>query len=164
MTIFNFISLKALGVNMDFTDFKILGYLNIFFLILFVLLNIGLLYTEYLDRKYNNIESQQYLKSGLPELKKIAKQFVIGIGIVSGVITIKNEYRNQEEIAALKAKTIALLAKAAEDAKKATNKETSTNFIHKMNLANINNNISDYLDKDKKSSKIRETIKERKVQ
>jgi len=57
------------------------------------------LYIEYLDRKSLNIKNPvSQHKSGLsPELKRIARQTAVGIGILSGVIIIKNEFINQEK-------------------------------------------------------------------
>lgn len=66
---------------MGLTDFSFLFCLKVIFFILFIIVNICLLYCEYQDRKYNN-KYASHLKSGiLPELKKIAKDFVYATGV-----------------------------------------------------------------------------------
>jgi hypothetical protein len=53
----------------------------------------------------------------IPELKRIAKQTIVGIGFLSGYITIKIEYLNGVSIGTLKATIQEVLAKSAEEAK-----------------------------------------------
>jgi len=78
----------------------------------------------------------------IPDLKRIAKQTVVGLDILSGKITVKNEYFSQEQRAATKAKIQAILANSAEEARKASDEKISTNFNNKMNLHNISNSYN----------------------
>jgi len=76
----NFISLNSIWFSLGVTDFSFLLCLKLIFFIIFILLNIVLLYIEYLDRKYNNkYYPDSHLKAGLsPELQKFAKQVIVG--------------------------------------------------------------------------------------
>jgi len=92
MTNYSFNSIK---LNFGSTELSFLFFLKIIFFILFILLNIGLIYSEYLDKKQkstNNSPARSHLQAGIsPELRRISGQFLAGIGGAASVIAIKNE-------------------------------------------------------------------------
>lgn len=137
---------------MGITDFSLIFCLKLIFFIIFIFLNICLFYTEYLDRKFTNIKNPDtHLKSGLtPELQRIAKNVLAGIGLISGFITIKNEFKTQQELEEVRAHAQAILAQAAEDTKKAATTQTANNFIHKLHITNIQNSFSDVVNASEK--------------
>lgn len=129
-------------------------------------MKIVLLYIEYLNKKYTNkYNPDTHLKSGsVPELKRIAKQFIISIGVLSSGITLKNEYMQQETTASIKEKARAIGDKAAEEAKKTESDSTAKNFINRLNLTNISQSQTILDETAKEESEIRKAIKERRVQ
>ena len=90
-------SLNTLWISLGLTGFSFLSCLKIIFFLIFIFLNIFLFYIESLDRKYKNINNpESHLKSSpVPELIKISNSVIIGIGVLSGIITIRNEYKHQ---------------------------------------------------------------------
>jgi hypothetical protein len=153
---------------MGLTEFSFLFCLKLIILIIYILLNICLLYTEYLEikskKKYN---PDTHLKSSLvPELKRIAKNFIISVGVISSTITVKNEYVKQETKATLKEQVRAALAlaRAEEEAKKTKNEETANNFIHKLNITNISQSYAIEEEAEEEESELKKAIKERRVQ
>jgi hypothetical protein len=56
------------------------------------MLNIFLLYLESKDKEHNNPPALYLKSSPIPELKQIGKYLGYGIGLLSGYITIKNEW------------------------------------------------------------------------
>ena len=156
-------SLNSLWISLGITEFSFLFCLKVVFFILFIILNICLIYTEYLDIKYKNKHyPDSHMKSGMtPELQRIAKQVIMTVGLISGFITIKNEVNqsSREEIAALAAKLNSTLAQAAEDTKKAASQQTSTNFIQKMNITNIQNSFTGLVENAETESALMKAIK-----
>ena len=86
---------KLLSLNwnwnsLDITELSFVGFLKIIFFIFFIILNICLLYSEYLDKKYNykdNSGSHCYMQSGTGaggrgavDLKKVASYFIVVAG------------------------------------------------------------------------------------
>jgi uncharacterized membrane protein len=107
------------------TEFSFSYCLKIFFLLIFIFFNIFLIYIESKDKK----KSALHCGPG-PEMKKLAHNVVIAIGVISGLLTIKNEYNNQAKIASdLAAKTAEIsslqekLAKQAEKFQEDISKE-----------------------------------------
>ena len=102
-----------------------------------------------------------------PDLKSLIQRAALAIGGLSGVITIKNEYKNQdnlaEKLAEKAAELQALEEKFAEAAKQATNERTVLNFIHKLHLTRIKNEVSILVGLEKERSEILERVKERNV-
>jgi hypothetical protein len=81
-------------LSVPISEFSYSGILKINFLIIFVLLNIGLLYTEYLDIKYYSRHNtdKSILKAGLAPaeirlLKNYGGYFVGALGLISSIIT-----------------------------------------------------------------------------
>jgi hypothetical protein len=77
---------------MGVTEFSFLFCLKVAFFIAFISLNVFLFYIEFIEnKKINNHDS--HMKSGLVvDYKRIASQFAMGIGVVSSIIAVKNEY------------------------------------------------------------------------
>lgn len=151
---------------MGISGFTFIGLLQIIFFIIFVLLNIGLLYLEYLDRKHTNKDnSESYLKSGMsPELQKIAKHFIVSVVILSSVITVKNEIKDQQKEAALRAEAEAALAKAVEEAKRISKEKGVENFYHRLHGYSIKNSFDKLKRNQEEQSELIKAIKERNVQ
>jgi hypothetical protein len=57
----------------------------------FIFLNIYFYYLESLEAT-NPTSPESHYKSGMPELKRALKNFIIGIGLLSSAITVKNEF------------------------------------------------------------------------
>ena len=69
-------------------EFSFLKFLKIIFIILFILLNIGLLYFEYLNNKNNIV----VIKNGISnDIKKIASGILAAASGYSAYITITND-------------------------------------------------------------------------
>jgi hypothetical protein len=85
-------------VYLGISEYSYSGILKIIFLIIFVLLNIGLLYTEYLDIKYYRRPNtdKSILKSGMAPteirlLKNYGGYFVGALGLISSRITVMDK-------------------------------------------------------------------------
>jgi hypothetical protein len=72
----------------------------------------------------------------MPELKKAAKQFIVGIGLLSSGLTINNTFTKPEsEIEKQKREAAAAqIKKAEETAKEATDARTANNLTNKMHI------------------------------
>jgi hypothetical protein len=156
-------------MSLGLTEFSILSCLKLIFFLIFIFLNIFLFYTESLDRKYKNINLESHLQSGLgPEFIKLSHRAVLVIGVLSSIITIKNEYNNHVNLAAKLAEKVAevksLEEKLVETAKQATNERTALNFIHKLHMTRIKNDVSILIQCEEERSEILERVKERNVE
>lgn len=160
--------LNTICVSIGLTEFSFLFCLKLIFFIIFIFLNICLLYTEYLDRKHTNINinnPESCLKSGMsPELQKIAKKFVIGIGVIAALITIKNEVTDQNKKEILRSALEKAITEAKEEAKKAATQELRIKFAQKMQLTNINNSMHQVRAYEEEESALRKALKEKKVE
>jgi phage-related protein len=78
-----YVSLNSIWVSLGITDLSFLFSVKIIFFIVFVLLNICLFYIENLNTEYKNKNNpESHLKSGIsPEVKKIGKRVLIGVGL-----------------------------------------------------------------------------------
>jgi len=140
----NIFSLKNFGFSLGITNFSFIFCLKVIFFIIFIILNICLIYTEYLDRKYTNIKNpESHLKSGLtPELQRIAKKVIVGIGLLSGLITIKNEYKNKQDLEEIKAVRLQK-ERALSDVKKGIDRaESYSNDLSKESDGDDNKTLS----------------------
>jgi hypothetical protein len=148
---------------MGVTEFSFLFCLKVFFILAFFSLNILLLYTESLNNKYTK-NTDPHLKSGMiPEIKKIASEVAIVIGIFSGLVTLKTEYRNHEARAREYARAQSLLEKSEEATRRATTERTTNNFFHKLHVASINNSYADIVKSEKHESELKRLIRERNI-
>ena len=153
----NICSLNSIWISMGITEFSFffLFLINVFNIIF--LLNIFLVYIEYLDRKWqhtNNYNSDtdkvvqktsMHLKSGMPELKAVIRQIIIGIGMVGSGITIKNEVfpdSGEKARKAQEAESAQKLKEAEEKAKKLADAQIYFNLINNLNLTRIGNGQS----------------------
>ncbi len=151
-------SLILIWESTGITYFSILGFFKIIFLILFLLINLGLLYSEYLENK--NKDNPNYIKNGIgSELKKIATTFISAASLYSAFITIKNEHQKIEKEAEFRKE----ISKANEATKKISDEKTANNFSHRLNLERIEKDYNE-LDKIiKAKSELTKTIQEKKV-
>lgn len=79
------------------SDIRLLSFLKIILLILFLLVNLGLWYSEYLDNKIKS-EKLVFLKSGIGlDLKRVAKTFIGAAAAYSSYIAIINEHTSVVE-------------------------------------------------------------------
>ena len=128
-----------------FNFISFLGFLKILFLIIFILLNIGLLYSESLDAKHKN-KDISHMKSGIsPELKKLATYFISGVTIYASYIAIKNEHKDTAKEAKLleqkEAELKEFTEKALLEAKRATNARIANNFSNKLHIDGIHRSL-----------------------
>ena len=87
-------NLSYLGIN----ELSFLNFFKLLFLILFLLANACLLYSEYLENKHkDNLNS--FTKSGIGnEFKKFAGNALIALSAIASGITIKDEYNKRTQI------------------------------------------------------------------
>ena len=77
------------------TDLSFLRIFNVIFFILIIILNLGLLYSEYLDFKN---KKNDYVTAGVGnDIKKLSSILVAMISGVYGIITIKKEYDDRKK-------------------------------------------------------------------
>lgn len=148
------------------TNFSFIFCLKIIFFIFFIFLNIYLIYIEYLDRKYKNIHiPDSHLKSALgPELQRIVNKAIVGIGLLSSYIAIKNEYIHQQTLAIQKANSDEILNQVNNDLSKLNSQLIQTNINNKMNITRIKNSFAEVEGILDNESKIQKLIKEKNVQ
>ena len=139
---------------MTITYLSLLHFLKFTLLILFLLVNLVLLYYEYLDRKH----SPDYLIiGGIPsEIKKIASNFFIAISALSAGITIKEEYHKIKKVAETSNQEI-------DKNVNNNNKLIAENFRHKLNLANIVNSNEECKKLELEKSELQKTLNEKTV-
>jgi len=99
--------------------------------------------------------------SVIQELRKIAKETIVAIGLLSATVTLKNEYVKQEKKSTLKEQAQAILAKSEEDAKKVTSQQIANNFNQKLNIVNIKNSFAKVDEAGKEETALRQSIAER---
>ena len=135
MNLFNYNSnFSYLGI----TDLNFMGFLKIIFFILFIILNISLLYCEFKNlEKKNSSESPEYMQSSAPELKKIATYFLGGLSAAANFITINDHFQSKQE----KAIAQEALETVKEEVRKIANKHTATNFLHRLHVDSIDRMI-----------------------
>jgi len=126
------------------THLSFLFCLKLIFITLFILLNIFLLYIEFLDRKYNTNTTNTHLESGIPELRKVLKDMIVILSITSSVITVNNERIRRVEAAEAAKKQEEKqkelndkLEKTEKELAEATNEKTANAFFHRANISII---------------------------
>lgn len=128
------------SISIFITNISFIGSLKIIFFIFFVLLNIGLLYYEYLENKNKEkqgSETHTYKHAGpghTMEYKRIATNFFAAVGLLSSYITIKNEIIRTAKEAEYKE----VIANTAKAVKKISNEQSKNNFLQKMHFERIN--------------------------
>jgi len=149
-------------------DVSFLCFFKIIVLIFFILLNIGLIYTEYLQTKHKNRDyAQSHLKSGItPELKKIASNLIVGLGIFASGIAIKNEYFSQQEQANRDKREAALkaaLSEAKREISEIKNQTLATDFSNKLRIDRMQRNLDQESILKTKKSALMQAIEDRKA-
>jgi len=134
MKIFN---LNQLWYNLGLTEFSFLVFFKIIFLILFILLNLGLLYSEHLDNK--NKENFKYLKCGVSgEVKKILGSFLTAATAYSTYITIRNDSRDNKKLEEYQQYYL----KAKEETNKFKDVNLFNNLSHKLHYDSIDRSFN----------------------
>lgn len=129
-----FLSLNQLWNCIGITEFSFLNFLKIIFFITFILVNLSLLYLEYLDRENNNYDNDNVMQKGAGgDFKKICSVLVTGIGVYSALLTIKNEGEKNSNEQNLRN----IIDSAYNEVKKISDKSSSEKFIHKLNMDSI---------------------------
>lgn len=164
MMIFDVLSLNQIWVCVGITEFSFLTFLKILFFILFLLVNLGLLYSEYLDNI--NKDNSNYVldpqKNGIgSELKKIGGLFLATASGYSARITIKNELvvNNKEEEFRKEILYLKNEVKRVGDVKSGDN----YNFIQKMQFNGIERSFHNLDNIRKEKSDLMKVIEEKKV-
>lgn len=127
----NYLSLNQLWNCIGITEFSFLNFLKIIFFITFILVNLSLLYLEYLDRENNNYDNENVMQKGIGvEFKKICSALVTGIGVYSALLTIKNEGEKKSNEQNLKN----VYDSSFNAIKNLSDKKSSENFSNKLNI------------------------------
>jgi uncharacterized protein YlxW (UPF0749 family) len=106
------------------------------------------------------------MEAGIQTYKTIAKQFIIGIGMLYSIITVKNEYyklESYEEKRVRAQELLNTLNKQKEELKKLENEKAYNNFIQKMHLNRIESTHKKVMNHEKEQSELMKTIKEREI-
>ena len=97
----NFVSLNSVLSSIGLSNYSFSFCLKIFFLFIFIFLNFLFIYFDYLNK--TKIINNHLLKSGVNiNYKKLANQMAVGLSILAGVITLKNEVFDLEKSRKLK--------------------------------------------------------------
>lgn len=135
------------------------GCLKIIFFIFFILVNLGLLYSEYLDNK-NKDNFDYVLKNGIgSELKKIGGAFLLVASTYSTYITIKNEPVEKSKVEEFKKSIL----DSREEVKKVKDVNSANNFIHKLHLNSIERSHQNLDNIRKEKSDLIKALDEKKV-
>lgn len=133
------ISLNQIWACLGITDLSFLAFFKISFTIFFILINLGLLYSEFLDNK-NNIGPEPFIKMGVgSELKKIGYVFIASVSAYATYFTIKSEHAKQNDVEVLKN----ALKSAQDGSKRVADDQTSANFSQKLHWNTLERGISD---------------------
>jgi hypothetical protein len=124
--------------NLGITDFSFIHVLQIIFFVIFIILNICLVYIGYKNKKSSIKNKPEFLLSGpssnsiAPILRTYTGYFLASITALSGLITVKNEFDKWE-----------IQKKAIEEYKKNNEKLTSenTDLKTKSVIENLNNKL-----------------------
>lgn len=160
-------SLNSIWIDLGISQFSILFWIKVVFLFIFLALNIWFLYLEYLNSKHQQLINPKIAlqASTLPELQKIAKQVLFGLGGLGSIITIKNEVYDKIMLAKREAelqKYKEKLEDATVTAKKVTSARTAENLNTKWNLEGINKQIDIVVKYQEEETELRQLINENK--
>jgi hypothetical protein len=137
----NFFNLNQVWIYIGITEFSFLNFLKIIFFIAFLLVNLSLLYLEYLDKKNNNNnkEKTMVMQKGMgAEVKKICTSLITGLGVYSAILTIKNE--NRDRLREQKEREAFEIAQ--NEVRKLKDQNSSNNLIQRIHIDNINKNYN----------------------
>ena len=129
-------------------------------------MNIWLVYLEYLDKKSKIKENSEYLQSSpaspniVPHIRKYSAYFIAGIGALSSIITLKNEYitytHTQKAVEEYKEN----IAKAKKEIKNIEDKRVIENMHYRTNMEGTNCSVNEILTIKSERSKLRQLIDE----
>jgi hypothetical protein len=150
-------SFNSVWLSIGYSEYSFLFCLKILFFIVFILLNFGLIYLEYLEKKYIN---NRPLKAGIaPDLKRLASQVAVALGTISGIITVNFEYFDHKKAEKAIADYDTLCAKVEEDGNKVADKITNDRFTHRLQLVKIKNSFSGVVEHSYNESELLKEIK-----
>lgn len=92
------------------------------------------------------------------ELKVLAKKAAFAVGLVSGYITIKNEYTNKEQQALAKTESDLAIAAAKEETRRISNKAMADKTYYGLRLSKIENTANSLSESRNKESDLMERI------
>jgi hypothetical protein len=132
-------SLNSIWIGLGITEISFLRLLQLMFFVIFIVLNICLIYIEYLDKKSKIKDNSEYLQSGssnkfVPHLKRYSTYFLAGGAAFSSLISIKNEVltfiNNNQAIEVYKKNS----EKAKEESKNINDQRLADNMHSKLNM------------------------------
>lgn len=131
------------------TDLSFLALLKIIFIFIYILINLGLLYFEKLDSKYNALPG--YNRAGVgSELKKAVALFWTVASGYSYYLTIRDEHQKNKAIEEVKNN----LRKTIEESKKSSDEQTNRNFLSKMRTESLDLNFTNLQKNHEEKSKL----------
>jgi len=125
---------------LEISEISLLRKLQIIFFVLFVILNMCLIFIEYLEQKSKK-DKPKYLKSGsgnmVSHLKKYSTYFFVGVGALSSLITIKNEYISKAKYDKLHEEWTQSKESGIAELKKVEDKLVLNNMYTRMNYTSL---------------------------
>jgi len=155
-------SLNSIWISMGLTEFSFLFCLKVAFFLVFLSLNICLFYIEFIKNKKINTPDSHLKATMIPEYKQIASQFAIGLGIISSIIAVKNEYLSWEERKTLKERAQAALDNSETKTRRIEVLRNSNNFSNRLHITSIKNSFIEYNKAESEVTELRRLIKEKK--
>lgn len=153
-------SFNSVWLSIGYSEYSFLFCLKILFFIVFILLNFGLIYLEYLEKKKKKYINNRPLKAGIaPDLKRLASQVAVALGTISGIITVNFEYFDHKKAEKAIADYDTLCAKVEEDGNKVADKITNDRFTHRLQLVKIKNSFSGVVEHSYNESELLKEIK-----
>lgn len=142
-------SLNSIWSGLGIMDLSFLRWLQIIFFFIFIFLNIFLIYLEYLDKKSKNKENPKYLLSGasniIPQVRRYTSYFLAGIGALSSIISIKNEFDKECNIGQKIEEYKQNLIKAKEECKNIEDKRVTQNLQSKSNFDTVDISVNELI-------------------
>ena len=120
------------------TDLSFLRWIQIIFFFIYIVLNIWLIYIEYLDKKTQNKDNSKYLQSGsgnpqiLPHVRRYSSYILAGIAALSSIITVKNEYITKTKTQKALEDYQNYLDKATEEIKNNEDQKTAQQMLSRL--------------------------------
>lgn len=142
-------SLNSLWLGLGITDISFLRLLQIIFFAIFLVLNICLIYIEYLDKKSKIKDNSKYLQSGptpnsaIPHLKRYSAYFLAGAAALSSMITIKNEVLTLSNNAQALETYTQNYEKIIEAKNKIIDQKTAENMYNRLNIGSAHRTLTE---------------------
>ena len=165
-TFYNNFSLNSIWSSLGITDLRFLSFLQIIFFIIFIFLNIVLLYIEYLNKNSKKTGNSEYLQSGpvsseiVPHIRRYSTYFIAGISALSGIITLKNEYVTSTNTQKAIEEYRQNIAKATKEIENIENKRVTENMHSRSNMEGVDRSVNEILQIKTARSKLRQLIDE----